>query len=427
MSSSSFPISRELLRQILFEQHQRILAKSPGIVREKLTEIKEMMKLPHVIVITGMRRVGKSTVLRQIMKYECADSNFYYITFEDERLKDFPSAQFTLLYEILVELFGEQKTFFLDEVQNIEGYEWFIRRYCDDGFKFIITGSNANLLSSELGTKLTGRHIDLVLYPFSFKEYLQYNKIEIPAMADLLPESRALMIKNFEAYSRTGGMPENIIYQNPQILPQIFEDILIKDISVRYKVSDLRILRDLYLNLITNFSQPFSYNKLSDKLEIGSSNTVKNYITYLENCYFALIIPKFDYSVRKQISNEKKFYLVDIGFIPHLTRRPQEDRGWKLENIVCVLLSKDARVYYYHGKQGCDFVTIKENKVKQIIQVCYELTPENEAREFGGLIECMKVLKQDIGMLLTYNQFETREIEKKKIQVMPVWYWALTF
>lgn len=135
LRASPSPLSRDLLRQILFEQQQRILAKPLGIPRENLSQIKESIKIPHVLVITGMRRVGKSTLLRQIMHYEFQDQNFYYITFEDERLKNFPSDQFTSIYETLVEVFGEKKTFFLDEVQNIEGYERFIRRFMDQGFK----------------------------------------------------------------------------------------------------------------------------------------------------------------------------------------------------------------------------------------------------------------------------------------------------
>src|SRR3989344_5396982 len=166
-------LTKEQLKKILEEQRDSILKKKLGVERILLDGIENKRKLPHIVVITGIRRSGKSTLLRQIIKRYYKDEDFYYINFEDERLFDFKAENFNDIYESLLELFGEKKTFFIDEIQNIANFENFVRRFYDNGFKFFITGSNAKLLSKELGTKLTGRHVDIVVRPFSFLEFLK--------------------------------------------------------------------------------------------------------------------------------------------------------------------------------------------------------------------------------------------------------------
>ena len=166
-----------LLSEIVLEQQKAIkgFKIKNEIKREKINEIKKFLKLPHTIVISGIRRCGKSTLIRQLMRDFFNPSDYYYFNFEDERLLDFNTNDFNLLYEVFIELFGERKIFFFDEIQNIKGWERFVRRMQDNKFKFIITGSNSSLLSKELGTKLTGRHISSTLYPFSFSEFLRFN------------------------------------------------------------------------------------------------------------------------------------------------------------------------------------------------------------------------------------------------------------
>src|SRR3989338_10029192 len=165
-------ISTDKLKQTLIEQRETILQKTMGIERTILKFLEKKVKLPHVVVLTGLRRSGKSTLLRQLMKKQYDDKDFYYVNFEDERLFNFKAEDFNIIYEALVELFGEKKTFFIDEIQNVHNFENFVRRFYDSGFKFFITGSSAKLLSNEIGTKLTGRHVDIVVKPFSFAEFL---------------------------------------------------------------------------------------------------------------------------------------------------------------------------------------------------------------------------------------------------------------
>src|SRR3989344_1874215 len=239
-------LSEEQIKEVLMKQRETILAKKFGIERDILKEIKLKISIPHVVVLTGLRRSGKSTILRQLIKKEYNDEDFYYINFEDERLIDFPANEFNKLYEALVSLFGKKKTFFLDEIQNVTKFETFIRRFYEEGFKFFITGSSANLLSKELGTKLTGRHVDIVVKPFSFLEFLKLKEFKIEKNTIYKIESKIEIKKYFEEYLINGGMPEYLIYNDPEILTRVYEDTVLKDIAVRHKVDNIIVLRNLY-------------------------------------------------------------------------------------------------------------------------------------------------------------------------------------
>ena len=201
-------LTSEEIKQILTEQRAYLLQKKLGIERTILNDINKKIKLPHVIVLTGLRRSGKSTILRQIIRKYYADEDFYYINFEDERLFNFPANDFNHLYEVLIQLYGKKKTFFIDEIQNITHFETFVRRFYEDGFKFFITGSSANLLSKELGTKLTGRHVDIIVKPFSFMEFLTLKEFKLESKSMYTTESKAELKNYFDDYLLNGGMPE---------------------------------------------------------------------------------------------------------------------------------------------------------------------------------------------------------------------------
>ena len=190
-------LSEEEIKEILVRQRQIILNKEYGLERTTLKEIETKAKLPHVVVLTGLRRSGKSTILRQLIKKHYHDEDFYYINFEDERLFNFPASEFNNIYEALVSLYGKKKTFFLDEIQNVVNFETFVRRFYEEGFKFFITGSSATLLSKELGTKLTGRHVDIVVRPFSFLEFLELKRFKIDKESVYKIESKVEIKKYF--------------------------------------------------------------------------------------------------------------------------------------------------------------------------------------------------------------------------------------
>ncbi len=418
-------LSEAEIKEILARQKETILNKKYGIERAVLREVESKIKLPHVIVLTGLRRSGKSTLLRQLIKKHYKDEDFYYINFEDERLFNFPANEFNRLYEALINLYGKKKTFFLDEIQNVTNFETFVRRLYEEGFKFFITGSSATLLSRELGTKLTGRHVDIIVRPFSFLEFLELKEVKINKESIYKTETKVEIKKYFEEYLVKGGMPEYLIYNDPELLTRVYEDTIIKDIAVRYKVNNVAVLRQLYSYLINNFANKFSYNSIKKVTSIKSVNTIKKFISYLEETYFAKTINKFDYSYKKQIINDKKFYVLDNGFIGVLSKKLTKDHGWLLENLVFNCLNNDHEVFYYFNEKECDFLIVKNKEIKQAIQVCYELNDENRERELVGLTEAMEKFKLKEGLLLTNSQEEELKLDGKKIVIKPVWKWLL--
>lgn len=417
-------IDKDQLKLLLIEQKENMQKQDTGIPREALDTFKKKVKLPQVIVITGLRRSGKSTFLRQIME-KYYDNDYYYFNFEDERLYNFEAKNFNIIYETLLELFGEYKTFFIDEIQNIRNFETFVRRFYDQGFKFYITGSNAKLLSKELGTKLTGRHLDITLNPFSFKEYLLSKQFKIKKETLLTTKSRAEIKKHFNIYLKHGGMPEYVIYKDPDILKTVYEDIIIKDIFVRYNIDDVKLLRELYQYLINTFSQKFSYHSLTRFINLSSSNTIKKYISYLEETHFAILVSKFDFSMKKQIINDKKLYIIDNAFIPLISTRVTKDKGWFLENLVCNNLKILGNIFYFSEKNECDFIIEKNSAIISAIQVCWNISQTNKERELNGLLEAMKKYNLDTGLILTYDNEEILKKGKKVIKVMPVWKWLI--
>ncbi|MBW6461002.1 MAG: ATP-binding protein [Bacteroidales bacterium] len=418
-------ITKELLKLVLTEQRLNLLEKDAGIPRQVLDEIQAKIHLPHIHVITGIRRCGKSTLLRQIIKKYYNDENFYYVNFEDERLLNFDPASFNKVYEVLIELFGQKKTFFIDEIQHVREFDSFVRRFYDNGFKFFITGSNAGLLKEEISTRLTGRHIDTLLTPFSFCEYLELKTGDASRLNMYTTEDRAMILKWFSDYLVKGGMPEYSIYMDPEILRRIYDDIIVKDVMVRKKISNLYSLKELYLFLVSNFGQRFSYNSLQDIVPFGSVNTIRKYIHFLEETYLVRVINKFDFSVRKQLANDKKLYICDNGFIPLISTRAGIDRGWLLENLVLNNLPANHDLFYYSGKKETDFIVMENKKVVSAIQVTYELSAGNRNRELAGLIEALTITGLEEGLLLTNDQEEEIVTDSKTIRVKPVWKWLM--
>jgi predicted AAA+ superfamily ATPase len=418
-------MQQDLLKQVLTEQHANILKKELGTERNILSIISKKLSIPHVLVITGIRRCGKSTLLRQIIKKYFNDSDFYYINFEDERLLNFEASQFNLIYETLVELFGQKKNFFIDEIQNIENFDSFVRRFYDQGFKFIITGSNARLLSNEIGTRLTGRHIDIQLKPFSFSEFLNYHKTGYSEKDINITETRVNIKQQFQQWLQHGGMPEYLKFDDIEILNTTYNDILIKDIVARYRVEDVKALRELYRYLVSNFANRYSYHSLTKITPIIGTATIHRFINYLLETFFSSEINKFDYSYKKQLANEKKMYICDNGFIKAISIRVTRDSGWLLENVVYNYLSEEGLIYYYSNKGECDFILERHDKSHFPIQVCYNIDPQNQKREIDGLVSAMQFFKSKQGMLITSETEETISNGDLEIIVTPAWKWMV--
>jgi len=418
-------LSNDDLKRILQEQRKNFASKPRGVEREALTKLSGKAKLPHVVAITGVRRAGKSTLLRQIANKFCS-SGYYYITFEDERLKGFDPKDFNRLYEALLELFGEQKTFLIDEIQEIGGFESFVRRFYDEGFKFYITGSNSRLLGSELASKLTGRHVDVMVEPFSFREFLAFKGVSFEKSVLYDTKGVVRMKTLFGEYLLGGGMPEYVVYHDPETLMRTYEDIVTKDIIIKERIKNSAQLRELYRYMISNFSKKFSFNSLNSVVKLGSVSTVQRYVELMERAYLGKTARKFDYSIRKQMVNDRKLYPVDSGFVKVVSAKIAEGKGWFLENLVFNELKQSGEVFYFEGKSECDFVVSSGGAVSAAVQVCYELNDDNRKRELGGITEAMGALKLKEGLILTYDQEEELKEGGNKIKVLPVWKWLLT-
>lgn len=399
---------KDTLKNIIETQRWELNAFDPGVERKESNLVDT--SLPYAIIISGIRRCGKSTLLHQLLGKL---NSFYYLNFEDTRLIGFEAQDFEKLDEAFDELYGEAEFYLFDEIQNVENWEIFVRSRLDRRKKFIITGSNASLLSRELGTRLTGRHVDIELFPFSFEEMLLFGQIK--GSAD-----------TFDEYLFNGGFPEYLKFRKPYLLRELLNDILQRDIVARHNIRDSRSLRAMAVYLLTNAGKVFSYNGLRRMFDLGSTNTAISYVSYLEDSYLIFTVPKFDYSMKKQIVNERKVYSVDNGLSVANSASLTRDRGRMLENAVFVALRRSHREIYYFRERGeCDFLIKEGNALSEAIQVTYELNEDNKDREINGLLEALSKFDLVGGLILTHSQEDRFTIDGREITVLPVWKWML--
>lgn len=419
--------SSEEIRTLLIEQREEILSLGLGIEREKLFEISKYKDTPFPVVISGLRRAGKSTLLAQLAHKFYPDKEYFYINFEDDRFLDFTVSDFTKLHELLIELFGNHKTFLFDEIQDIEGWEVFVNRMIRAGYKFYITGSNASLLSKELGTKLTGRYIPVELFPFSFGEYLRFRKISMPDLTRLTTVQRGKLRNTFVEYQKKGGIPQALQYPELPIHKTLYEDIINRDIGARYKIGDTKPLRELTFYLLSNISALVSYNKLKELLELGSVNTISSYIEYLEASWLLFVVNRYAYSIKKQQIANKKVYCIDTGLTKSVAFSFSEDRGKFLENTVFLKLRRlyDQDIYYYKTETDRE-VDFYLSKQKVFIQVSQSLaSPATRERETQALLDAMKEVKGSTGLIVTEDEKDNLSLNGKIIPVVTIYEWLM--
>jgi hypothetical protein len=401
-------LTQEELRKIISSQVENIKSSKEWIKRDSFGDINLNSKF--ATIISGIRRCGKSTLAEQIIK---KSDKFYYFNFEDIRVSNFEVTDFERLDNAFYDEIGATDYYFFDEIQNVPKWELYVRTLLNKNKKIIVTGSNASLLSQELGTKLTGRNLRYELFPFSFKEFCSFKKIK--------PN-----LESFKQYFTLGGFPEYLKGENKKMLQDLLFDILNRDIISRYGIKNSTELKNLTNYLLTNISKTFSYNNLKKTLGLKSINSVISFVSYLENSYLIFTIPKFDYSLKKQLVNPKKVYAIDLGLVRVNSSSFSEDYGRLLENQVFLgLRRKTKEIFYFQDKKECDFVVKKGSDIISAIQVCYKLDSENKGREIEGLIEAMSMFKLKEGLILTLDQEEEMKIKDKKIIIQPVWKWLL--
>lgn len=418
-------MEREVLKQVIADQ-QEYMPPEDFFPRFLTDFLQDFVDDPSIIIISGLRRSGKSTIQRKLQQ-KLAKSD-YYLNFDDERLIRFKVEDFQMLLEVFIELFGQQSTFYFDEIQNIEGWERFIRRLYEQRKKIYITGSNAKLLSKELGTHLTGRYIQFEVFPLSFKEIIFHKYPEVLSKKTLSTNDTGMILHHFSNYLKNGGIPEYVKFEKPEYLRDLFEGILYRDIIARYNIKDEKPLRELVYYFASNIGKEFSYSNIGKMVGLNSPHTVANYCNYLEQCYLCFFVNRYSHSLKKQIQHNKKCYMIDPALIRITGFRISEDRGRLLENIVFLHLRMSGKEIYFHKDQKeCDFIVREGNRIVEAIQVTTNLSDkEVKEREIQGLIEAMTAYNLQEGLILTENDQDIIKIDGLHIAVVPIWKWLLS-
>ena len=421
-------LNRAMLKEIVLEQQQGLKQLPLGTRRNQLAKLTELFDNPQIIIVQGVRRCGKSTLLSQLID-TLNLQNVHYLNFEDERLVSFNVSMFNTLLEIFYEVNGNHNLFIFDEIQIIDNWERFIRRLHESGKKIFITGSNASLLSQELGTKLTGRHLDIELFPFSFDEFLNFKGYTFQENDFYLTEKRSELHKYFAEYLVDDGFPLYLQNKRRDILSSLYEDIIIRDVVQRYQVDNPKTFRELTLYLLSNSTSPITYSKLKEYFHLGSVNTVIKYLGYLENCYFLFTINSFSPSFKKQINAPKKIYTICNAFIDKIGFHLSENRGVLLENLVFLELRRRFKNIFYYKTQNnleVDFLVYDSPLNPYLFQVSWSLAnPKTRDREVSALIKAMQETNINEAWILTESESETLSVENKIIHVIPVYQWLL--
>jgi uncharacterized protein len=417
--------TKDQIKSMVLEQFEFFWTLDTGIVRSQLSQVELARNVPHAVIVSGLRRVGKSTLLAQ-MAHRLGSDQFYYVNFEDDRFLGFEADDANDLYQVLLEVFGERKIFIIDEVQNITGWEHFVRRFMDMGFKFYITGSNASLLSKELGTRLTGRYVPIELFPFSFKEYLELRKEETPDLKRMTTVQHARLQSSLHGYLESGGIPDVLKYPELPLLRTLYDDVLYRDIATRYRLDDVTAIRELAFYLISNPTSLISFNKLKDQFRLGSVNTIKNYVSYLENSWLVFTLNVYDYSVKRQQIAPKKIYCIDTGLVNKVGFGFSPNTGKLLENLVFLTVRRMTQDVYYFSSPGGYEVDFYLPETRQLIQVTQKMNnASTREREVRALQDAIQVLKPKETLILTDANGKGFEVAGVPVSVRSAAEWML--
>lgn len=430
-------MEKEKLKELIIEHKEKFLKRTELVKREIQKDIAPLLNQREIIIITGVRRGGKSSLMRLISndlieKYDILQDNILYLNFEDERFTYFDINDFEQVYEIFLELYHPvgRKYFFLDEIQNVKGWEkWLNRLYEFEDLKIFVTGSNATLLSSEIATALTGRNRQLIVYPFSFNEFLSLRSYSITEKDFYLREKRIEIKRLFDEYLKLGGFPEVLKISDNTLLEQYLKDIIYRDVIARYSIRNIKEIKELTLFLASNIGTIQSYNNLREMINVKSLNTIKNYLEMLENVFLFFKIDLFSFSVKKQIYNPSKIYSVDSALSNAIAFKFSENIGHIYENIVFIELQRrNKEVFYWKSKRGreVDFVIKSGLKIDEAIQVCFSFTDKKTRdRELESLLSAKNELNVDNLVMITEDEKGEEVIDGATVRIIPLWKWLL--
>jgi len=393
------------LREIIRNQREE-MSRKKTLPRDALARIRSVPEF--ATIATGIRRCGKSTLLHQWAEAEKTPT--LSLLFDDLRMAAFTIADFAALDRIVAS--EKPSNLVFDEIQLVEGWERYVKQKLDQGFRVLVTGSNAAMLSSELGTHLTGRHLDLELQPFSYGEFLRFTG------AAASPESVL-------SYLERGGFPAYLETEEPEVLRQLVRDIVNRDVAVRHGIKDVRPLETLVAFLLSNTGNRVTPSRLTGSLHVNAPSTVLAWFDHFEKAYLVERVERFSDSAKARSLAPKKVYAADTALARIASPSRTPNLGHALENAVCAELRRRGarRFYWADDATECDFVRADPDGSFEAVQVCFELTPDNREREFSGLLGAMRELGLREGTVVTLRQSDFAREDGRTVRVVPAHEW----
>ena len=433
-------MNKELILEILNDWNFWKNKLETGIERETyVNKCLDFLKTNVVVDIIGVRRSGKSYIMRQTIKKlieHTSAENTLMVNFEDKRFTKFYPEMLDDIYNTYCQFLKPDKkpTIFLDEIQNVPRWERWVRTMHElSKAKIVISGSSSKLLSGELSTVLTGRHLDIFTHPLSFKEFIQFKGIQLKNHLDIITQKIELKRK-FDEYAEFGGFPEVALSkEKKQLLLTYFDDILTKDIEKRYKIRETEKLRALSHFYLTNISKSITFNSLK-KIINTTTNTIEKFSSYLEEVNLIFFIKRLSFKVKEQEKSPRKVYSIDAGLANAIGFRFSENIGRIAENIVATELNRQTKtnpnieIYYFQDtdKKEVDFVIKNKQKVEQLLQVCWNIDEyKTKEREQKALLTASEKLKCNNLLIITADKENEEKIGNKTIKYISLWKWLL--
>ena len=390
------------------------------LMRKSNTDVKTLLDNPMIKLITGPRRVGKSTYALLMLQ----GKSFSYLNFDDNLLLSAWDEE--LVMRTLDEVYPNYEFLLLDEVQNLKDWDVWVSKLYRRGKNLVITGSNAKMLSGEMATVLTGRYLQVEMLPFSLTETIEWKGANINSISNA-KQAEAVAIA--DDYLRNGGYPETIDMRSMtrNYLSTLFDSIIWKDVAKRHNIRNITDLNNIALYLLSNFCNPLSANDIAKELSMTSVTTTRKFMDYLHEPYLFYYLPRFNNKLKLMKKAASKVYVIDNGFVAAKAFNLSENLGRLLENEVFVELLRqgyqvETSLFYYRSRNDreVDFVTRQGTHINQLIQVCYDMTsPKTEKREVSSLIECAGELKCNNLLIITNNEEREIHTDGYNIKVIP--------
>lgn len=392
------------------------------------------LESPVAQIVIGVRRCGKSTLCQKVLKQ--SGVTFAYANFDDAVLASLKAVEMNLLMETLYQIYGAFTHLFLDEVQNIDQWPLFVNRLLRQKIHLVLTSSNANLLSDDLSTHITGRYNEIHLHPFSFEDYCAAKKVNTKGQTT---KAEGLRRHALDGYLMHGGLPETFFMKDQgKYVRSLLDAVINKDICKRYKIRYKKTLQQIANGLLDRFCQEVNYQDIQEIYHLKSVHTAKNYVSYIEKAYLVRLVPRYSFkSIERQ--NYRKVYAIDTAFVTdHADVLQTDSWGWRLENVVCVELLRrmeyaTQELFYLRENRSyeVDFAVVDQGHVTQLVQVTYDFSNPSTRlynREIGGLIKGAEATRCN-NLTLIMMHGEPHEIQEGNyiVKCIPITDWLLSY